>query len=72
MVHEQDGVRVQPRRVRRRQPGRGAGLRWAVEAAARGQLEVRTETLSLQEAADAHRRIESGVTTGKLLLRVTA
>jgi NADPH:quinone reductase len=50
----------------------GTGLRRAVEAAARGQLEVRTETLSLQDAADAHRRIESGTTTGKLLLRVSA
>jgi NADPH2:quinone reductase len=48
----------------------GAGLRRAVEAAASGQLQVRVEILALDQAADAHRRIESGSTTGKLVLRV--
>ncbi|WP_410792124.1 quinone oxidoreductase family protein [Kribbella sp. C-35] len=48
----------------------GAGLRRAVEAAASGQLQVRVEVLALDQAADAHRRIESGSTTGKLVLRV--
>ena len=48
----------------------GAGLRRAVQAAAAGDLRVRTEVLRLDEAAEAHRRIESGSTTGKLVLRV--
>lgn len=46
----------------------GRALRRAVAAAATGTLRVRVETLPLERAADAHRRIESGETTGKLVL----
>lgn len=49
----------------------GRALRRAVEAAAKGALRVRVETLPLESAAEAHRRIESGATTGKLVLEVT-
>ncbi|MEO3869440.1 zinc-binding dehydrogenase [Nonomuraea sp. B12E4] len=48
----------------------GRALRRAVAAAARGELRVRVETLPLSRAAEAHRRIESGSTTGKLVLDV--
>ncbi|PYC75309.1 NADPH:quinone reductase [Micromonospora arborensis] len=48
----------------------GRALRRAVAAAAKGDLRVRVETLPLDRAADAHRRIESGTTTGKLVLQV--
>jgi NADPH:quinone reductase len=48
----------------------GTALRRAVETAARGELRVRIETLPLEQAAEAHRRIESGSTTGKLVLQV--
>jgi NADPH2:quinone reductase len=41
-----------------------------VAAAATGELRVQVETLPLHEAAEAHRRIESGTTTGKLVLEV--
>ncbi|MEU8726273.1 quinone oxidoreductase family protein [Streptomyces antimycoticus] len=44
----------------------------AVAAAATGDLRVRVETLPLEQAAEAHRRIESGTTTGKLVLEVAA
>ncbi|WP_227979548.1 quinone oxidoreductase family protein [Nocardia spumae] len=46
----------------------GAALRRAVDAAARGALRVRVETLPLAQVVAAHRRIESGSTTGKLVL----
>ena len=48
----------------------GRALRRAVAAAARGDLRVQVETLKLGDAAEAHRRIESGGTTGKLVLAV--
>jgi NADPH2:quinone reductase len=48
----------------------GPQLRRAVEAVARGQVTVTVETLPLDRAADAHRRIEGGATTGKLVLAV--
>jgi NADPH2:quinone reductase len=43
-----------------------------VAAAAKGELRVQVETLPLEQAAEAHRRIESGTTTGKLVLEVAA
>lgn len=48
----------------------GAALRRAVTAAAHGKLNVQVETLPWEQVAEAHRRIESGSTTGKLVLRV--
>lgn len=48
----------------------GRALHRAVAAAASGQLRVRVESLRLEQAAQAHRRIESGRTTGKLVLEV--
>ncbi|MBO2449417.1 zinc-binding dehydrogenase [Actinomadura barringtoniae] len=48
----------------------GRALRRAVGAAAAGDLKVQVEELALTRAADAHRRIESGSTTGKLVLKV--
>ncbi|MFG2502261.1 zinc-binding dehydrogenase [Streptomyces sp. NPDC048441] len=39
-------------------------------AAAEGQTKVQVEALPLDQAAEAHRRIESGSTTGKLVLTV--
>lgn len=50
----------------------GQALRRAVAAAARGDLRVQVETLPLARAAEAHRRIESGTSTGELVLQVTA
>ncbi|MFD0501076.1 MULTISPECIES: quinone oxidoreductase family protein [Streptomyces violaceusniger group] len=47
-------------------------LRRAVAAVATGDLRTRVETLPLEQAAEAHRRIESGTTTGKLVLEVAA
>ncbi|NUR84797.1 MAG: zinc-binding dehydrogenase, partial [Nonomuraea sp.] len=44
----------------------GSALRRAVA----GEMRVQVEVLPLAEAADAHRRIESGSTTGKLVLNV--
>ncbi|MGW5573352.1 quinone oxidoreductase family protein [Nocardia thailandica] len=48
----------------------GAALRRAVHAVSTGRLTVAVETLPLAAAAEAHRRIESGTTTGKLVLEV--
>ncbi|GAA2868924.1 zinc-binding dehydrogenase [Nonomuraea rubra] len=48
----------------------GQALRRVVAAAASGELRVRVESLRLEQAAQAHRRIESGSTTGKLVLEV--
>ncbi|MFG1943921.1 zinc-binding alcohol dehydrogenase family protein [Nonomuraea sp. NPDC048826] len=48
----------------------GRALRRAVAAAAGKELRVHVESLRLEEAARAHRRIESGSTTGKLVLEV--
>ncbi|MFG1659935.1 zinc-binding alcohol dehydrogenase family protein [Micromonospora chersina] len=48
----------------------GRVLRRAVTAAASGRLRVGVEVLALDRAAEAHRRIESGATTGKLVLQV--
>ncbi|WP_328315678.1 quinone oxidoreductase family protein [Streptomyces sp. NBC_00388] len=50
----------------------GRALRRAVLAAAAGDLRVQVETMPLEQAVDAHRRIESGTTTGKLVLEVAA
>ncbi|MEU8354942.1 zinc-binding dehydrogenase [Nonomuraea sp. NPDC048882] len=48
----------------------GRALHRAVAAAASGELRVRVESLPLEQAAQAHRRIETGRTTGKLVLEV--
>ncbi|GAA3228274.1 zinc-binding dehydrogenase [Nonomuraea helvata] len=49
----------------------GRALRRAVAAVAAGDLRLRVEELTLDQAAEAHRRIESGTTTGKLVLKVS-
>ncbi|MEV0232118.1 zinc-binding dehydrogenase [Nonomuraea sp. NPDC050786] len=49
----------------------GRALRRAVAAVAAGDLRLRVEELTLDQAAEAHRRIESGATTGKLVLKVS-
>ncbi|MFI0454109.1 zinc-binding alcohol dehydrogenase family protein [Actinomadura sp. 6N118] len=46
----------------------GRALRRAVSAA--GDLHLQVEELPLEQAAEAHRRIESGSTTGKLVLKI--
>lgn len=48
----------------------GRALRRAVAAVAAGDLRLHVEELTLEQAAEAHRRIESGTTTGKLVLKV--
>ncbi|WP_103352242.1 zinc-binding dehydrogenase [Amycolatopsis sp. CA-128772] len=48
----------------------GRALRRAVAAVADGTLRVDVEPLPLADAVTAHRRLESGSTTGKLVLRV--
>ncbi|AEM85671.1 quinone oxidoreductase family protein [Streptomyces violaceusniger] len=50
----------------------GRALRRAVEAVAKGELRVQVEALPLERVAEAHRRIEAGATTGKLVLDVAA
>ncbi|GHH81295.1 NADPH:quinone reductase [Streptomyces sulfonofaciens] len=42
--------------------------RAALEAIGRGLVDIRTETLPLAEAAEAHRRIESGQVGGRIVL----
>jgi NADPH2:quinone reductase len=46
----------------------GAALRRAVEAAARGALRVQVESLRFDQVVEALRRLESGTSTGKLVL----
>ena len=48
----------------------GRALRRAVAAAVSGDLRVEVEELPLEAAAEAHRRLGSGTTTGKLVLKV--
>ena len=48
----------------------GRALRGAVAAAGRGDLKVAVTTLPLERAAEAHERIESGASTGKIVLAV--
>lgn len=48
----------------------GRALRRAVRAAAQGSLRVQVGVLPLEQAPEAQRRIESGQTTGKLVLTV--
>ncbi|MCG0283623.1 glutaminase [Streptomyces sp. PSAA01] len=50
----------------------GRTLRRAVAAVAEGELRVRVEALPLERVGEAHRRIEAGTTTGKLVLDVAA
>ena len=48
----------------------GQALRRAVQAASAGALRVQVETVPLAQVVETHRRIESGATTGKLVLDV--
>ncbi|WP_239155117.1 zinc-binding dehydrogenase [Amycolatopsis sp. FDAARGOS 1241] len=48
----------------------GRALRRAVAAAARGDLRVQVETVPWEQVADVHRRLETGATTGKIVLEV--
>ncbi|WP_328396973.1 quinone oxidoreductase family protein [Nocardia sp. NBC_00416] len=48
----------------------GRALRRAVGAAARGDLRVQVETVPWDGVAEVHRRIETGATTGKIVLAV--
>ena len=48
----------------------GEALGRALQAASEGKLRTKVETMPLDLAADAHRQIESGSTTGKLVLVV--
>jgi len=50
----------------------GTALRRAVAAAAHDQLHVQVESLPWGQVAAAHRRIESGSTTGKLVLQIAS
>ncbi|GAA3439263.1 quinone oxidoreductase family protein [Kutzneria kofuensis] len=48
----------------------GTALRRAVAAAGRGDLRVEVETRPWDQVVDVHRRIETGATTGKIVLEV--
>jgi NADPH2:quinone reductase len=48
----------------------GQALRRAVRAASEGTLRVQVEAVPLDQVVQTHRRIESGSTTGKLVLQV--
>ncbi|WP_370354009.1 zinc-binding alcohol dehydrogenase family protein [Catenulispora sp. EB89] len=48
----------------------GQALRRAVRAANEGTLRVQVETVPLDQVVETHRRIETGSTTGKLVLQV--
>lgn len=48
----------------------GQALRRAVRAASEGTLRVQVEAVPLSQVVETHRRIESGSTTGKLVLEV--
>ena len=48
----------------------GQALRRAVRAAGEGALRVQVEVVPLAQVVETHRRIESGATTGKLVLEV--
>ncbi|MFI5606698.1 zinc-binding alcohol dehydrogenase family protein [Amycolatopsis sp. NPDC051903] len=48
----------------------GRALRRAVAAAARGDLRVQVETVPWDRVADVHRRLETGATTGKIVLEI--
>lgn len=50
----------------------GRALRRAVAAVAGGDLHLQVETAPLADVAEVHRRIESGRTTGKVVLDVAA
>ncbi|MFD7924087.1 zinc-binding alcohol dehydrogenase family protein [Streptomyces sp. NPDC059740] len=50
----------------------GRALRRAVAAAAQGRLTAQVETVPVAQVAQVHRRIESGATTGKLVLDLAA
>lgn len=50
----------------------GEALRRAVRAAGEGVLQVQVETVPLDQAVQVHRRIETGATTGKLVLEVAS
>lgn len=48
----------------------GRALRRAAQATHEGTLRIQVETLPLSQVVEAHKRIESGSTTGKLVLKV--
>ncbi len=48
----------------------GQALRRATRAASEGELRIQVETVPLDQVVETHRRIESGSTTGKLVLDV--
>ncbi|MGP3957296.1 zinc-binding dehydrogenase [Nonomuraea sp. 3N208] len=74
MVHQQDDLRVQPSRFPRR--GRSSAASGCIRGRERGSFACRSSRYGwsrphrLEQAAQAHRRIESGRTTGKLVLEV--
>jgi NADPH:quinone reductase len=48
----------------------GQALRRVAQAAGEGTLRIQVETVPLAQAVETHRRIESGSTTGRLVLEV--